>query len=149
MGTVILDSNVVIKHLEGKKNISGIVANHVTTYNDIVFSEVVYTVMRATTGKSPYDLKRMRELPEETRQGLRTVYDLFDYALEYVPIGADITRLARKYIDAYALLPNDALILATGVYYEMDALLTYDSDLLSLEQIKKLKITTPDEFEKQ
>ncbi len=149
MGTVILDSNVVIKHLEGTSNVSEIITKHVATYNDIVASEVTYTIIRATTGKSPYELKRMRELPDKTRRALRIAYDLFDYVLDYIPVSADVTKIAREYIDRFALLPNDAIILATGVYYGMDALLTYDTDLLSLERIKKLKITTPDEFEKR
>ena len=146
MGTVILDSNVILKYLEGTTDIRGILAQHNCTYNDIIVSEVEYLVIRSTTNRGPFEIKRMKEFPLETRTALRTVYEVFDHLLEYVPIGRDVILEARKYMERYALLPNDAIILATATYYDMDGLLTYDSDLLKIEKAKGVRITTPEEF---
>ncbi len=146
MGTVILDSNVIIKHLQGTTNIGTLLSEHNCTYNDIIASEVTYVIMRATTGKSPFEIKRIKKLSEKTMTALQVIYDIFDYALEYVPIGTEVLRQARKYIEKYALLPNDAIVLATATYYGMDAVVTYDSDLLTLKKVQGVQIATPEDF---
>ena len=148
MGTVILDTNVIIKHLQGTTNIGTLLSEYSCTYNDIIASEVTYIVMRATTGKSPFEIKRIKELPEKTKTALQAIYDIFDYALEYAPIGTEVLRQARKYVEKYALLPNDAIILATATYYGMDAVITYDSDLLTLKKVQGVQIATPEDISK-
>jgi predicted nucleic acid-binding protein len=54
---------------------------------------------------------------------------------------------AEGLIESYGLLPGDAIILANCIEMGLDALLTWDSDLLKLnDEIPKCRINTPAEY---
>ncbi len=46
-----LDSNVILKHLFGEHSISKLLALTEPYYNDIVYSEVLYLLIRNETGE--------------------------------------------------------------------------------------------------
>ena len=62
MDRVMIDSNVILKHLFGEWNISELLALTEPYYNDIVYSEVLYLIIRNETGERPFTLKRSRSL---------------------------------------------------------------------------------------
>ena len=126
-----LDSNVILKHLFGEWNISELLALTEPYYNDIVYSEVLYLIIRNETGERPFTLKKKPELVVKSSHALKPALRLFE-VLNYSPISEHTLWEAEGLIESYGLLPGDAIILANCVEMGLDALLTWDSDLLKL-----------------
>ncbi|WP_240913627.1 type II toxin-antitoxin system VapC family toxin [Thermococcus sp. JdF3] len=141
-----LDSNVVLKHLFGEWNISELLALTEPYYNDIVYSEVLYLIIRNESGERPFTLKKKPELVVKSSQAIKPALKLFE-VLNYSPISEHTLWEAEKLIERYGLLPGDAIILANCIEMGLDALLTWDSDLLRVnDEISKCMITTPAEY---
>ena len=101
---VFIDSNVFIKILEGDAQAKTILNKLMRDYNlyknSIVFSEVV---IRALTGKKPYDLKR---------KGFEIDYNIFEKIVRLLnlagtlPLNKEIEMSAIEIMQRYKLLPN-------------------------------------------
>ncbi len=141
-----LDSNVILKHLFGEWNISELLALTEPYYNDIVYSEVLYLIIRNETGERPFTLKKKPELVVKSSPALKPALRLFE-VLNYSLISEHTLWEAEGLIESYGLLPGDAIILANCVEMGLDALLTWDSNILRLNgEIPKYRITTPAEY---
>ena len=113
MGTnlkAFVDSNVILRHLEGKINLLDI-RNKFTVYtNAIVFSEIFMVYLKIITGKKSYALKHNPKLIAEEKKALEDLFLLFK-VFEHLEIKKEVSNLAFGFITEYGLLPNDALIL--------------------------------------
>ena len=146
MDRVMLDSNVILKHLFGEWDISELLALTEPYYNDIVYSEVLYLIIRNESSERPFTLKKKPELVVKSSQAIKPALKLFE-VLNYSPISEHTLWEAEKLIERYGLLPGDAIILANCIEMGLDALLTWDSDLLRVnDEIPKCMITTPAEY---
>jgi len=132
MDRVMLDSNVILKYLFGEWNISELLALTEPYYNDIIYSEVLYVIIRNEAGKGPFTLKKKPEIVIRSSNALRPALKLFE-VLNYSPVSEHTLWEAEKLIEDYGLLPGDAIILANCIEMELNALLTWDSDLLRLK----------------
>ena len=128
MKGVLLDTSILIEHFKGNSKAKDILlrlmdSEVVLFVNPIVFSEVVYLLLGFYSGISPRSLKgRPEKLPEE----LNLVFEALDeYA--FVELGERTSQIAKKLIQKYAMLPNDALILATCIEHGF-SLATLDED---------------------
>ncbi|WP_297505980.1 PIN domain-containing protein [Thermococcus sp.] len=131
-----LDSNVILEHLFGEHSISRLLALTEPHYNDIVYSEVLYLLIRNETGERPFTLSG----------ALTPALRLFK-VLNYSPTTKHTLWEAERLIQRYGLLPGDAIILANCMETGLDALLTWDSDLLKWgNKVSKCRITTPEEY---
>ncbi len=107
--------------------------------NEIVYSEVTYVFIKTVSGKSYYELKKNKRLVVQHGSNFLNIFlPIFKY-VKFLMINEDIIRLANEYIIKYGLLPNDALILATCKFYEMEFLLSLDEDFQ--EPCKKEKFS--------
>ncbi len=145
MGRILADSNVILKYLEGNRDIGRLFAEHEVYYNDIIFSEVLYSAIRHVTGKRPYDIKKNPETIAEARDIILAVRRFFKRHLTYVIITQEIVERATGYSVSFHLLPNDALILATAEEYEIEYIATYDTDMLRLRNVP-VQIVKPDDL---
>ena len=146
MDRVMLDSNVILKHLFGEWNISELLAITEPYYNDIVYSEVLYLLLRNETGERPFTLKKKPGLVIKSSTALKPALRLFE-VLNYSPISEHTLWEAEGLIESYGLLPGDAIILANCIEMGLDALLTWDLDFLRLnDEISKCRISTPAEY---
>lgn len=146
MDRVMLDSNVILKHLFGGRDISELLALTEPYYNDIVYSEVLYVIIRNETGEGPFTLKKKPKLVVKSSNALRPALKLFE-VINYSPVSEHTLWEAEKLIESHGLLPGDAIILANCIETELDALLMWDSDLLRLnDTIHKCRISTPSEY---
>ena len=146
MDRVMLDSNVILKHLFGEHSISKLLALTEPYYNDIVYSEVLYLLIRNETGERPFALKRRPELVRKSSGALTAALRLFK-VLNYSPTTEHTLWEAERLIQRYGLLSGDAIILANCMETGLDALLTWDSDLLKWgNKVSECMITTPEEY---
>ena len=146
MDRVMLDSNVILKHLFGEWNISELLALTEPYYNDIIYSEVLYLIIRNETNERPFTLKKKPELVVKSSPALKPALRLFE-VLNYSPVSEHTLWEAEELIESQGLLPGDAIILANCVEIGLDALLTWDSDLLRLNgEISQCGIDTPAEY---
>ena len=53
-----------------------------------------------------------------------------------------VFNLSKELIDEYDLLPNDAIISATALFYNLDGIITLDEDFLRLKEGKNLEIVS-------
>ncbi|WP_297468639.1 type II toxin-antitoxin system VapC family toxin [Thermococcus sp.] len=128
MKHTLVDTSVIVEHLKDNPEAVGMMAklldgDSVLFINPVVFSEVVYVMMGHYSGKAPRTIKgKPEKLPEE----LDAVFQILsDYA--FVEITRETTEIARDLIRKYAMLPNDALILATCIEHGF-SLATLDED---------------------
>ena len=122
-----VDSNVIIKHLEGELDLSELRSKYTLCSNAIVFSEVFLVYLKAITGKKSYELKRNPELIVERGNELEELFVLFEI-FEELEINKEVRNLAHEFVKKYGLLPNDALILATCKFYGVKYLISFDGD---------------------
>ena len=128
MKGVLLDTSILIEHFKGNSKAKDILlrlmdSEVVLFINPIVFSEVVYLLLGFYSGVSPRSLKgKPEKLPEE----LGLVFEALEkYA--FVELGERTSQIAKYLIRKYAMLPNDALILATCIEHGF-SLATLDED---------------------
>ncbi len=138
MDRVILDSNVILKHIFGERDISPVWQVAVVHYNPIIHSEVLYVLLLNETGQRPYSLKKEPPLVKEAAKQILPLMKIFEQMI-FVPTDAEIHRLAERYVGEYGLLPGDAIILATAVRTNLDYLITEDADLLRLKKVEGCK----------
>ena len=128
MRHTLVDTSVIVEYMKGSPKadelISGLLnGKGVLFINPAVFSEVIYVMIGHYSGKAPRTIKgNPKRLPKE----LDTVFQILsDYA--FVEVTRETTKIAKELIEKYAMLPNDALILATCIEHGF-ALATLDED---------------------
>ncbi len=128
MKGVLLDTSILLEHFKGNPKARNVLlslmeSDVVLFINPIIFSEVVYLLLGFYSGVSPRSLKgKPEKLPEE----LDLVFEVLEeYA--FVELGEKTSLIARDLIRKYAMLPNDALILATCIEHGF-SLATLDDD---------------------
>ncbi len=128
MKGVFLDTSILLEHFKGNPKAKDILlrlmdSDVVLFINPIVFSEVVYLLLGFYSGISPRSLKGK---PEKLPQKIDLVFEaLEEYA--FVELGEKTSHIAKDLIRKYAMLPNDALILATCMEHGF-SLVTLDDD---------------------
>jgi len=124
-----IDSNVIINYFYGDQTAKELIeisekAGEIFI-NGIVLTEVVIRYLKDVTGEKSYTLKRKPELIRAVDKApLYAVISKFLFLSDNVLIGRDAISL----MDAYGLLPNDAVILATCKFYGIKYLISFDED---------------------
>ncbi|WP_367883194.1 type II toxin-antitoxin system VapC family toxin [Thermococcus peptonophilus] len=118
MRHTLVDTSVLVEYLKGNERAERLLSElfreeNILYINSVVFSEVVYVMMgHYSGGRAPRSLKRK---PDKLPGGeLKLVFSaLSKYG--FVETTRRTTEIARELIEKYALLPNDAMILATCI----------------------------------
>ena len=142
MNGVFIDSNVFLLLLEEDANAKNLLLNLVKQKyelfkNSIVFSEVLYTVLRAVTGLKPFELKKKGFVIDN--EILRRVIKLLDIT-KSLELNEKIEILSLETMQKYNLLPNDALIAATCKYYGISKIATFDEDFEKVDFLEVVKV---------
>ena len=151
MMSFMVDSTLIVEHLKGNKSardlIEMLIDSDANAYiNSVVASEVLFIYIKLTTGRSYLTLKKNPQLVKALDK--RPVYNLLRM-FKFVDTNEFIFSVAERLIDKYGLLPNDALILATALFYGFDYLITFDSDFLEPCKAEGVKvISSKKELEK-
>ncbi len=141
MSSVCIDSNVIVKYytgdMEAKRVLEPVLNGDVTGFiYNIVFSEVVFVLLKLLTDMKAYELKKKPELIKETIRRLdKQIAFLREYFIE-LEISEDVKQTALEITKQYGLLPNDALIAATCKHYNIDTLITFDEDFKRIPWLK-------------
>ncbi|WP_457752271.1 type II toxin-antitoxin system VapC family toxin [Thermococcus sp.] len=130
MKSFMVDSTVLVEHLKGNSYateiLEAIIEGSVIGYiAEIVASEVLFVYLKFKTGKSFKTLKRKPELVKGVQK--EPVYELLSL-FRFLETNEFIFSLSKKLIDEYGLLPNDALIGAVALFYNLDGIITLDND---------------------
>jgi putative PIN family toxin of toxin-antitoxin system len=132
---IIVDANVFISYLLTSKQLGTIsaVVEH-------CFSDEIHLIV-----------------PQELVHEIRTARDKKEYLRIHIPLQrldqflshllqiAEVPEILEE-ISTYAADPNDDYLLAYGLIEQVDYLITGDALLLSLRQVRTLKIVDPVEF---
>ncbi|WP_156471155.1 type II toxin-antitoxin system VapC family toxin [Thermococcus peptonophilus] len=116
MRHTLVDTSVLVEYLKGNERAERLLSElfreeNILYINSVVFSEVVYVMMGHYSGRAPRSLKRK---PDKLPGELKLVFSaLSKYG--FVETTRRTTEIARELIEKYALLPNDAMILATCI----------------------------------
>ncbi|MCD6558889.1 type II toxin-antitoxin system VapC family toxin [Palaeococcus sp. (in: euryarchaeotes)] len=130
MKEVLIDSSLLVEYFKGNQKAVELLESFENQefalyITETVFSEVVYLLLSHYSKVAPRTIKGdVRRLPPEL--------DLVFKALEsfgFVGSSRGILSKAEELIKTYALLPNDALILATCIEHGF-SLATLDEDFL-------------------
>ena len=143
MSSVFIDSNVIVKYFAGepvsRKLLEPVLKGEIDGYiNNIVFTEVIFTLIKLQTGMSAYELRRR---PQKLISSVKNIDKQIMFLREYfseLEIGEEIKQLSLKIMEDYGLLPNDALIAATCKFHNVEKLLTFDEDF---KRVAWLKVT--------
>ncbi|WP_297508580.1 type II toxin-antitoxin system VapC family toxin [Thermococcus sp.] len=128
MKDLLVDSSVLIEYFKGNEQAVKLLesfekADVVLYINDVVFSEVVYILLGYYLGRSPRTMKgNPDKLPSE-------IWEVFKVlrGFGFIPVEQSTVFKAMGLIEKYAMLPNDALILATCMEHGF-SLVTLDDD---------------------
>ncbi|CAB49719.1 type II toxin-antitoxin system VapC family toxin [Pyrococcus abyssi] len=151
MTSFMIDSTLIIEHLKGnpiaRKILEVLIDSDVNVYiNDVVASEVIFIYLKLTTGKSYLTLKKNPVIVRSVDK--TSVYELLGM-FKFLETNEFVFSIAKRLIDKYGLLPNDALILATAIFYRCDYLIALDSDYKEPCEAEKIRlISTKEELEK-
>lgn len=125
-----VDSSVILEALRGNphaKELLESIENDPKFINPVIFSEVLFVFLKQITGKSYLTLRNnVREIKVHKGKIEKLYLFLRDNFVE-LPITEEISDMAFGFLKKYALLPNDAIILATAKFYEL-SLVSMDSD---------------------
>ena len=144
---VLLDTNVLYNYLyttdltpKAQRILS---EEHEFYISNTVLNEITYLVIRKTAevnfGARSY--RRVKAILKEKgyepfKEPLgRMEFVLQALGIERIPDSRDWSAV-RRFMEAYSLLPNDAVILATAVESGMEALATFDDDYSKVQELK-------------
>lgn len=124
MRHTLVDTSVIVEYPKADEFISKLLTGESVLFiNPAVFSGVIYVMIGHYSGKAPRTIKGD---PERLPKELGTVFQILsDYA--FVEVTRETTEIAKELIEKHAMLPNDALILATCLEHGF-ALATLDDD---------------------
>lgn len=137
MNSAFIDTNAIIRYFTGdpeaREVLKPVLENRLLGYiNNIVFSEVVFTLIKLLTGMTAYKLKKKPELVKEAINRLdKQLSFLREYFTE-LEIDEKVKESAEIIMREYGLLPNDALIAATCRRYGIRTIITFDEDFDSI-----------------
>jgi len=129
---VFIDSSVLVEYMKGNSTEfyeALLLKNHEGLFiNQVVFSEFVFYFIALKSGKSPLTVKMANEIPPtlSNQNPLELLPGIIHLEHNY-----EIARTSLGFMKKYNLLPNDALILATCKYYNINYIATLDADFLS------------------
>ena len=143
MSSAFIDTNVIVKYFAGfeeaRRLLEPVLAGELEGYiNVVVYSEVLFTVLRLLTGRNAYRLKGDPGLVSRVaREKLRDYFEFLEVYFHELEVTSEVKRLAFEVMRDYGLLPNDALIAATCRYYGIETVVTFDEDF---ERIPWLRV---------
>ncbi len=142
MKEVLIDSSLLVEYFKGNQKAVGLFESFedqefALYITETVFSEVIYLLLSHYSRVAPRTIKgNVRRLPSEL--------DLVFKALEsfgFVGSSQGVLSKAKELIKTYALLPNDALILATCIEHGF-ALATLDEDFFEPAKKEGVELIT-------
>ncbi len=110
--------------------------------NETVASEVIFIYMKLKTGKSFKTLKKKPELVRAIQK--EPVYELLSL-FRFLETNEFVFSLSKRLIEKYGLLPNDAIIGATAIFYNLDGIITLDEDFAEMGQKENLILVSSKE----
>ncbi|SEV80913.1 Predicted nucleic acid-binding protein, contains PIN domain [Thermococcus thioreducens] len=105
--------------------------------NDIVFSEFLFHYIALKTGRSPFTIKKRGEMSTVI---LSNEPKDFIEQFHILPADDEVLGLSYELMREHNLLPNDAIILATCLVYEVSTLGTLDDDLKNAGEKEGLRV---------
>ena len=141
MSSVFIDSNVVIRYFAGDRAAKGllepIIYGDAQGYiNNIVFSEVLFVLIKLLAGRKAYELKKNPEIVKNIFDKIRDYIQFLQQYFYELEINEEIKQLASEVIRNHGLLPNDSLIAATCKHYGISTIATFDDDFKRIPWLK-------------
>ena len=136
-----IDTNVIVRYYTGdpatRRALEPVLSGEAVGYiNSVVFSEVLFILLKLLTDMKAYELKKKPEKVRETLKMLdKQIAFLQGYFTE-LEVNEEIKQAALDIMRQYGLLPNDAIIAATCKHYNIDTMITFDEDFKRLPWIK-------------
>ena len=130
MRSYLVDSSVILEALKGNPQAKGVLerlGDSPKFINSMIFSEVLFIFLKNITGKSYRTLRGNKKEFLGHREKLSKLYTFLRENFSELPLTEDMSDLAFELMVKHALLPNDAIILATAKVYGV-VLVTLDSD---------------------
>ncbi|MEB2836938.1 MAG: PIN domain-containing protein [Desulfurococcales archaeon] len=143
MNSACIDSNVIIKYYAGdheaRRALEPVISGEITGFiNNIIFSEVVFILLKLLANMNAYELKKKPQIIKDIIKNInKQVTFLREYFVE-LEINEDVKQMALAVMGQYGLLPNDALIAATCRQHGIDTIITFDEDF---KRVPWLKVT--------
>ncbi|WP_457742091.1 PIN domain-containing protein [Thermococcus sp.] len=137
---------MILETLKGNPNARDLpkgLENEPKFINAVIFSEVLFIFLKNITGKSYLTVRgNKKELNAHGTRILKFYRFLRENFVE-VPLMEEISDMAFKLILNPALLPNDAIILATAKFYDL-TLVTLDSDFVDVAKSERISLVGGD-----
>lgn len=138
---VFVDSSVLIEFVKGNEQAREILNRLLELgaevyINDIVFSEFIFHYISLKSGLSPLTMKGKKEVGKYINErDPREFVDQF----RVLDVNESVVSMAYDLIRKYSMLPNDAIILATCKFHEIDLLASLDRDFEEACRLERLK----------
>jgi len=141
---VFVDSSVLIEFVKGNERARDILNRLLELsaevyINDIVFSEFIFHYISLKSGLSPLTMKSKKEVGKYINE--RDPKEFIDQ-FRVLDVNESIVSMAYDFIRKYSLLPNDAIILATCKFHEIDLLASLDRDFEEACRLEGLKFAS-------
>ncbi|WP_457750587.1 type II toxin-antitoxin system VapC family toxin [Thermococcus sp.] len=143
MRELLIDSSLIVEYFKGNekavKLFESFENKDVVLYiTETVFSEVTYLLIGHFSKLAPRTIKGRRyKLPPE----IRTIFKALR-GFGFIESSQKTVFTAMELIEKYAMLPNDALLLATCIEHGF-ALATLDEDFAEPAKKEKVELITP------
>lgn len=127
---IFLDTSVLIEYIKGNKTefLDYLFTQNVDCcINHIVYSEFIYNYLGLMSGKSPMSLREAAMVSVVLNE--TEPYE-FIQGFEVLSMGEEILVKSYEIMKKYDFLPNDAMILATCLHYNLRLLGSFDSDFI-------------------
>ncbi|WP_028950845.1 type II toxin-antitoxin system VapC family toxin [Sulfurihydrogenibium subterraneum] len=140
---IFIDSSIFIETFKGntaaKEILEVAIDNFDVCINSIVFSEVIFKLIVLKSGKSILTIKNQKNLISSLMKELKSYSELL-LLFNVLEENKEILDISLKLMEKYDLLTNDALILATCNYYEIDKIASLDTDFEKATTNENIKL---------
>lgn len=140
---IFIDSSIFIETFKGntaaKEILEVAIDNFDVCINSIVFSEVIFKLIVLKSGKSILTIKNQKNFISSLMKELKSYSELI-LLFNVLEENKEILDISLKLMEKYDLLTNDALILATCKYYEIDKIASLDTDFEKATTNENIKL---------
>jgi len=145
----LLDTNIFVEAFKGQEEAQNLIELLIDNTDKFeiyipfnVVEEITFLLIKKTSKTDYWSLKKNKTLVKENFVKIKPYLEFILNLCEILYPNEKVLFKAFDYIERYGLLPNDAFVLAFCKVFEMEILISFDSDFYEVAKKEGIRLVS-------